>query len=51
MDTFVIAEAGANHNKNFNQALKLIEIAKGKNKAVSNYKEMKEQLKRLSYGK
>jgi len=29
----------------------LIEIAKGKNKAVSNYKEMKEQLKRLRYGK
>ena len=28
MKTFVIAEAGANHNKNFNQALKLIEIAK-----------------------
>jgi len=28
MDTFVIAEAGANHNKDFNQALKLIEVAK-----------------------
>jgi len=28
MKTFIIAEAGANHNKNFNQALKLIEIAK-----------------------
>jgi|TARA_R100001460_G_scaffold106943_1_gene155019 hypothetical protein len=28
----------------------LIEIAKGKYKAVSNYKEMKEQLKRLGYG-
>ena len=28
MDTFVIAEAGANHNKNFNQALKLIDVAK-----------------------
>ena len=29
----------------------LIEIAKGKYKAVSNFKEMKEQLKRLAYGK
>jgi sialic acid synthase SpsE len=28
MNTFVIAEAGANHNKNFNQALKLIDVAK-----------------------
>jgi len=28
MDTFVIAEAGANHNRNFNQALKLIDVAK-----------------------
>lgn len=28
MDTFVIAEAGANHNKDFNQALKLIDAAK-----------------------
>ena len=28
MKTFVIAEAGANHNRNFNQALKLIDIAK-----------------------
>ena len=28
MDTFIIAEAGANHNKNFNQALKLIDVAK-----------------------
>ena len=28
MNTFIIAEAGANHNRNFNQALKLIEIAK-----------------------
>jgi|TARA_R100001460_G_scaffold67528_2_gene107947 hypothetical protein len=28
----------------------LIEIAKGKYKAVSNYKEMKEQLKRLRHG-
>ena len=28
MDTFVIAEAGANHNKNFDQALKLIDVAK-----------------------
>tara|TARA_R110000796_G_scaffold162022_1_gene278812 strand:- start:11015 stop:11989 length:975 start_codon:yes stop_codon:yes gene_type:complete len=28
MDTFVIAEAGANHNKDFNQALKLINTAK-----------------------
>ena len=28
MDTFVIAEAGANHNKDFNQALKLIDVAK-----------------------
>jgi sialic acid synthase SpsE len=28
MKTFVIAEAGANHNKNFNQALKLIDVAK-----------------------
>lgn len=27
MKTFVIAEAGANHNKNFNQALSLIDIA------------------------
>ena len=28
MDTFIIAEAGANHNKDFNQALKLIDVAK-----------------------
>ena len=28
MKTFIIAEAGANHNRNFNQALKLIDIAK-----------------------
>lgn len=28
MKTFVIAEAGANHNRNFNQALKLIDVAK-----------------------
>ena len=28
MDTFVIAEAGANHNKDFDQALKLIDVAK-----------------------
>ena len=28
MGTFVIAEAGSNHNKNFDQAIKLIEIAK-----------------------
>jgi len=28
MDTFIIAEAGANHNRNFNQALKLIDVAK-----------------------
>jgi len=28
MDTFVIAEAGSNHNKNFEQALKLINTAK-----------------------
>lgn len=28
MKTFIIAEAGANHNRNFNQALKLIEVAK-----------------------
>lgn len=28
MKTFVIAEAGANHNRNFNQALSLIDIAK-----------------------
>lgn len=28
MKTFVIAEAGANHNKNFKQALKLIDVAK-----------------------
>jgi N,N'-diacetyllegionaminate synthase len=28
MKTFIIAEAGANHNKNFNQALKLIDVAK-----------------------
>ena len=27
MDTFVIAEAGANHNKNFKQALALIDVA------------------------
>ena len=27
METFIIAEAGANHNKNFNQALSLIDIA------------------------
>ena len=25
--TFVIAEAGANHNRNFNQALSLIDVA------------------------
>ena len=29
MGTFIIAEAGANHNKNFKQALKLIDVAKG----------------------
>ena len=28
MGTFIIAEAGANHNRNFNQALKLIDVAK-----------------------
>lgn len=28
MKTFIIAEAGANHNKDFNQALKLIDVAK-----------------------
>jgi len=28
MKTFIIAEAGANHNRNFTQALKLIDIAK-----------------------
>ena len=28
MDTFIIAEAGANHNRDFNQALKLIDVAK-----------------------
>ena len=28
MGTFVIAEAGANHNRDFSQALKLIDIAK-----------------------
>ena len=28
MNTFVIAEAGANHNRDFNQALKLIDVAK-----------------------
>ena len=28
MNTFVIAEAGSNHNKNFDQALKLIDAAK-----------------------
>lgn len=27
MKTFVIAEAGANHNRNFNQALSLIDVA------------------------
>jgi sialic acid synthase SpsE len=27
MSTFIIAEAGANHNRNFNQALKLIDVA------------------------
>ncbi len=27
MDTFIIAEAGANHNRNFNQALSLIDVA------------------------
>ena len=26
--TFIIAEAGANHNRDFNQALKLIDVAK-----------------------
>ena len=28
MNTFTIAEAGSNHNKDFNQALKLIDVAK-----------------------
>jgi len=28
MKTFIIAEAGANHNQNFNQAIKLIDVAK-----------------------
>jgi sialic acid synthase SpsE len=28
METFVIAEAGANHDRNFTQALKLIDAAK-----------------------
>ena len=28
MKTFIIAEAGANHDKNFDQALKLIDVAK-----------------------
>tara|TARA_R110002096_G_scaffold150352_3_gene312251 strand:- start:3061 stop:4086 length:1026 start_codon:yes stop_codon:yes gene_type:complete len=28
MKTFIIAEAGANHNRNFDQALKLIDVAK-----------------------
>ena len=28
MNTFVIAEAGANHNRDFNQALKLLDVAK-----------------------
>lgn len=28
METFIIAEAGSNHNRNFNQALKLIDTAK-----------------------
>lgn len=28
METFIIAEAGANHNRNFKQALKLIDVAK-----------------------
>ena len=28
MNTFVIAEAGANHNRDFNQALKLIDVTK-----------------------
>ena len=28
MKTFVIAEAGANHDQNFNQALRLIDVAK-----------------------
>jgi len=28
MKTFIIAEAGANHNRDFNQALKLIDVAK-----------------------
>jgi len=27
METFIIAEAGANHNRNFNQALSLIDVA------------------------
>ena len=26
--TFIVAEAGSNHNRNFDQALKLIDIAK-----------------------
>ena len=28
MKTFIIAEAGANHNRDFTQALKLIDAAK-----------------------
>ena len=28
MSTFIIAEAGANHNRNFQQALSLIDVAK-----------------------
>ena len=28
MKTFVIAQVGANHNRNFDQALKLIDVAK-----------------------
>ena len=27
METFVIAEAGANHDRNFDQALRLIDVA------------------------
>ena len=27
MSTFIIAEAGANHNRNFNKALQLIDVA------------------------
>ena len=34
MNTFVIAEAVANHNRDFNQALELINVAKNQEQAL-----------------